>query len=163
MPVHREPPDPMTRQRITVPLSTGVRAIDGMLTMGRGQRMGIFAGSGVGKSTLMGMIARDSAADINVIALVGERGREVRDFIERDLGPEGMARSVVIAATSDQPALIRRQGALVADYISQAGMACPVRRPDRRQRGCGRAAPRVRGGDPPAEATGGQDETGSAA
>ncbi len=119
VPVHREPPDPMTRQRITVPLSTGVRAIDGMLTMGRGQRMGIFAGSGVGKSTLMGMIARDSAADINVIALVGERGREVRDFIERDLGPEGMARSVVIAATSDQPALIRRQGALVATAIAE--------------------------------------------
>jgi flagellum-specific ATP synthase len=119
VPVHREPPDPMTRERISHPLSTGIRAIDGLLTMGRGQRVGIFAGSGVGKSTLMGMIARDSAADVNVIALIGERGREVRDFIEKDLGVEGLERSVVIAATSDQPALIRRQGALVATAIAE--------------------------------------------
>jgi len=119
VPVHREPPDPMMRSRIKRPLSTGIRAIDGLLTMGSGQRVGIFAGSGVGKSTLMGMVARDSSADVNVIALIGERGREVRDFIERDLGEEGLSRSVVIAATSDQPALIRRQGALVATAIAE--------------------------------------------
>ena len=119
VPVHREPPDPLSRQRITEPLSTGVRAIDSLLTVGRGQRVGIFAGSGVGKSTLMGMVARDANADVNVIALVGERGREVRDFIEKDLGPEGLRKSVVIAATSDQPALIRRQGALVATAIAE--------------------------------------------
>jgi flagellum-specific ATP synthase len=119
VPVHREPPDPMSRQRIKEPLSTGIRTIDGLLTVGRGQRVGIFAGSGVGKSTLMGMVARSSDADVNVIALIGERGREVRDFIEKDLGPEGLERSVVIAATSDQPALIRRQGALVATAIAE--------------------------------------------
>jgi len=119
VPVHREPPDPMTRSRIKRALSSGIRAIDGLLTMGSGQRIGIFAGSGVGKSTLMGMVARDSSADVNVIALIGERGREVRDFIEKDLGPEGLSRSVVIAATSDQPALIRRQGALVATAIAE--------------------------------------------
>ena len=119
VPVHREPPDPLSRARITEALSTGVRSIDSMLTMGRGQRVGIFAGSGVGKSTLMGMVARDANADVNVIALVGERGREVRDFIEKDLGPEGLRKSVVIAATSDQPALIRRQGALVATAIAE--------------------------------------------
>jgi flagellum-specific ATP synthase len=119
VPVHREPPDPLSRHRITEALSTGVRSIDGLLTMGRGQRVGIFAGSGVGKSTLMGMVARDADADVNVIALVGERGREVRDFIEKDLGPAGLAKSVVIAATSDQPALIRRQGALVATAIAE--------------------------------------------
>jgi flagellum-specific ATP synthase len=119
VPVHREPPDPLARQRITEPLSTGVRSIDSLLTVGRGQRIGIFAGSGVGKSTLMGMVARDASADVNVIALVGERGREVRDFIEKDLGPEGLRKSVVIAATSDQPALIRRQGALVATAIAE--------------------------------------------
>jgi flagellum-specific ATP synthase len=117
--VHRDPPEPMSRHRIKAPLSTGIRAIDGLLTVGRGQRIGIFSGSGVGKSTMMGMIARESDADINVIALVGERGREVRDFVERDLGPEGLARSVVIAATSDQPALVRRQGALVATTIAE--------------------------------------------
>jgi flagellum-specific ATP synthase len=119
VPVHREPPDPLSRHRITEALSTGVRSLDGLLTMGRGQRVGIFAGSGVGKSTLMGMVARDADADVNVIALVGERGREVRDFIEKDLGPKGLAKSVVIAATSDQPALIRRQGALVATAIAE--------------------------------------------
>ena len=119
VPVHREPPDPLSRRRITEALSTGVRCLDGLLTVGRGQRFGIFAGSGVGKSTLMGMVARDADADVNVIALVGERGREVRDFIEKDLGPQGMAKSVVIAATSDQPALIRRQGAMVATAIAE--------------------------------------------
>jgi flagellum-specific ATP synthase len=124
VPVHREPPDPMTRQRIKKPLSTGIRAIDAMLTVGSGQRIGIFSGSGVGKSTLMGMVARDSAADVNVIALVGERGREVRDFIEKDLGESGLSRSVVIAATSDQPALIRRQGALVATAIAEYFRDC---------------------------------------
>ncbi len=119
VPAHREPPEPMSRHRISEPLSTGVRAIDGLLTLGRGQRIGVFAGSGVGKSTLMGMVARDSDADVNVIALVGERGREVRDFIEKDLGVEGLKRSVVIVATSDQPALVRRQGALVATAIAE--------------------------------------------
>jgi flagellum-specific ATP synthase len=117
--VHRDPPDPLSRRRITEALSTGVRSLDGLLTLGRGQRVGIFAGSGVGKSTLMGMVARDADADVNVIALVGERGREVRDFIEKDLGPQGLAKSVVIAATSDQPALIRRQGAFVATAIAE--------------------------------------------
>jgi flagellum-specific ATP synthase len=117
--VHREPPDPLNRLRIKEALSTGVRSIDALLTLGRGQRIGIFAGSGVGKSTLMGMVARDADADVNVIALVGERGREVRDFIDKDLGPEGLAKSVVIVATSDQPALIRRQGALVATAIAE--------------------------------------------
>lgn len=119
VPVHREPPDPLNRLRITEALSTGVRCLDGMLTIGRGQRIGIFAGSGVGKSTLMGMVARDADADVNVIALVGERGREVRDFIEKDLGPQGLAKSVVVVATSDQPALIRRQGALVATAVAE--------------------------------------------
>jgi flagellum-specific ATP synthase len=119
VPVHRDPPDPLTRRRITEALSTGVRSLDGMLTIGRGQRVGIFAGSGVGKSTLMGMVARDADADVNVIALIGERGREVRDFIEKDLGPEGLLKSVVVCATSDQPALIRRQGAMVATAIAE--------------------------------------------
>lgn len=101
------PSNPLNRPRVQEPISIGVRAIDGLLTIGKGQRVGIFAGSGVGKSTLMGMIARNTSADVNVIALIGERGREVLDFIERDLGPEGLQRSVVIVATSDQPALIR--------------------------------------------------------
>ncbi len=114
-----KPPNPMTRKRITDPLPLGVRAIDGLLTIGKGQRVGIFAGSGVGKSTLMGMIARNTRADINVIALIGERGREVREFIERDLTEEGLARSVVIVATSDQPALIRLKGAMVATAIAE--------------------------------------------
>jgi len=96
-----------------------VRAIDGTLTFGRGQRVGIFAGSGVGKSTLLGMIARNTSADVNVIGLIGERGREVLDFIERDLGPEGLARSVVVVATSDQPALIRMKGALITTAIAE--------------------------------------------
>src|SRR3972149_2813982 len=108
------PPDPLTRSTITEPFCTGVRAIDALLTVGKGQRIGIFSGSGVGKSILLGMIARYITADINVIALIGERGREVREFIERDLGPEGLARSVVVVSTSDQPALIRVKGAWVA-------------------------------------------------
>jgi len=117
--VHNTPPDPLTRQRITTPLPVGIRSIDGLLTCGRGQRLGIFAGSGVGKSTLLGMIARNTEADINVIGLIGERGREVREFIEKDLGEEGLARSVVVVATSDQPALVRLKGALVATAIAE--------------------------------------------
>src|SRR4029077_11623900 len=100
-------------------METGVRAIDGLLTMGRGQRVGIFAGSGVGKSTLLGMIARQAKADVNVIALLGERGREVRDFIENSLGTEGLARSVIVVATGDQAALVRARGALVATSIAE--------------------------------------------
>ena len=113
------PPDPLGRQRITEPLGTGIRAIDSLVTCGKGQRAGIFAGSGVGKSVLLGMLARNADADINVIALIGERGREVRDFIERDLGPEGLDRSVIIVATSDQPALVRIKGAQVATAIAE--------------------------------------------
>jgi FliI/YscN family ATPase len=119
MPLAAEPPNPLHRQVITEPLETGVRVIDGLLTIGRGQRIGIFAGSGVGKSTLLGMIARQAKADVNVIALLGERGREVRDFIENSLGPEGLARSVVIVATGDQAALVRARGALVATAIAE--------------------------------------------
>ena len=113
------PPDPLSRRRITSPLSLGIRAIDGMLTCGKGQRVGIFAGSGVGKSTILGMIARNTSADVNVIALVGERGKEVRDFIERDLGEEGLRRSVVVVSTSDQPALVRIKAAFVAQTIAE--------------------------------------------
>jgi flagellum-specific ATP synthase len=113
------PGNPLARPRVLTPISVGVRCIDGLLTIGKGQRVGIFAGSGVGKSTLMGMIARNTSADVNVIALIGERGREVLDFIERDLGPEGLARSVVIVATSDQPALIRIKGAMIATSIAE--------------------------------------------
>lgn len=113
------PGNPLKRPRVHEPISVGVRAIDGLLTIGKGQRMGIFAGSGVGKSTLLGMIARNTSADVNIIALIGERGREVLDFIERDLGPEGLKRSVVIVATSDQPALIRIKGALIATSIAE--------------------------------------------
>ncbi len=119
IPLSAEPPNPLERPRIREPLTTGVRAIDGLLTLGRGQRVGILAGSGVGKSVLLGMIARHTNADINVIALLGERGREVREFIERDLGPEGLARSVVIVATSDQSAVVRATGALVATAIAE--------------------------------------------
>ena len=119
MPLSAEPPHPLRRQIITEPLETGVRAIDGFLTIGRGQRVGIFAGSGVGKSTLLGMIARQAKADVNVIALLGERGREVRDFIENSLGPEGLARSVIVVATGDQAALVRARGALVATSIAE--------------------------------------------
>ncbi|AGA58224.1 MAG: flagellar protein export ATPase FliI [Thermobacillus sp.] len=116
---HNVPSNPLFRPRVTEPLGIGVRAIDGLLTVGRGQRVGIFAGSGVGKSTLLGMVARNTSADVNVIALIGERGREVLEFIERDLGPEGLARSVVVVATSDQPALIRIKGALIATTIAE--------------------------------------------
>lgn len=116
---HNTPANPLFRPRVSEPLSVGVRAIDGLLTVGKGQRLGIFAGSGVGKSTLLGMIARNTSADVNVIGLIGERGREVLDFIERDLGPEGLKRSVVIVATSDQPALIRIKGALIATAIAE--------------------------------------------
>ncbi len=117
--LERDPPNAVSRPRIDQAISTGVRAIDGMLTCGLGQRVGIFAGSGVGKSVTLGMMARYTSADINVIALIGERGREVNDFIERDLGPEGMARSVVVVATSDQPAIQRMQAALTATSIAE--------------------------------------------
>ncbi|TVX97732.1 flagellar protein export ATPase FliI [Cohnella terricola] len=113
------PGNPLDRPRVTIPLGVGVKAIDGLLTVGQGQRVGIFAGSGVGKSTLLGMIARNTSADVNVIALIGERGREVLEFVEKDLGPEGLARSVVIVATSDQPALVRMKGALIATTIAE--------------------------------------------
>jgi flagellum-specific ATP synthase len=113
------PPSAMHRRRVTEPLGVGVRAIDGLLTVGKGQRVGIFAGSGVGKSTVLGMIARNTAADVNVIALVGERGKEVRDFLERDLGEAGLKRSVVVVATSDQPALVRIKAAFVATRIAE--------------------------------------------
>ena len=117
--VNNTPPNPMGREPIAQPLVTGVKAIDGLLTLGVGQRMGIFAGSGVGKSTLLGMIARHSDADINVIGLIGERGREVKDFLENSLGEEGLKKSVVVAATSDQPALVRIKGAFVATSIAE--------------------------------------------
>lgn len=115
----KAPPNPMTRPPIRKPIQVGVKAIDSLLTMGEGQRVGLFAGSGVGKSTLLGMIARNSSADINVIALIGERGREVREFIEHDLGEEGLKKSIVVAATSDQPALMRIKGAYTATAISE--------------------------------------------
>lgn len=118
-PIYASPPDPLSRELIERPMATGVRAIDGLLTLAEGQRVGIFSGSGVGKSTLLGMVARTSQADVNVIALVGERGREVREFIEHDLGPEGLAKSVVVVATSDQPALVRIKAALVATAIAE--------------------------------------------
>jgi flagellum-specific ATP synthase len=119
MPLDADPPDPVKRPRVTDILRVGIRAIDGLLTIGRGQRIGIFAGSGVGKSTVMGMIARNAEAQVNVIALVGERGREVRDFIEESLGEEGMKKSVVVVATSDQPPLIRLKAAFVATAIAE--------------------------------------------
>ena len=119
VPLSAEPPNPLAREVVGQPLETGVRAIDGTLTFGRGQRVGIFAGSGVGKSTLLGMIARRARADVNVIALLGERGREVREFIEHSLGPEGLARSVLVVATGDQAALVRARGALVATAIAE--------------------------------------------
>ncbi len=118
-PIESMPPNPLDRVRIKEALPMGVRAIDGLLTMGSGQRIGIFAGSGVGKSTLMGMIARRASADINVITLVGERGREVLDFVEKDLKEEGLARSVLVIATSDQPALLRLKSAMVGTAIAE--------------------------------------------
>lgn len=118
-PVHNHPPNPLTRRRISEVLETGIRAIDGLMSIGKGQRVGIFAGSGVGKSVLLGMISRYTSADVNVIALIGERGREVREFIERDLGPAGLRRSVVVVATSDEAAMVRVKGALLATTIAE--------------------------------------------
>jgi len=124
-PADNDPPNPLTRERIKEVMPLGVKAIDSMLTVGRGQRLGIFAGSGVGKSTLLGMMARYAVADVNVIVLVGERGREVRDFIEKDLGEEGLKKSVLVIATSDQPALLRLKcamtGTAVAEYFRDRG------------------------------------------
>jgi len=125
--IHSAPPNPLERNRISEPLQTGVRTIDSLLTCGKGQRVGIFAGSGVGKSVLLGMIARNTNADVNVIVLVGERGREVREFIERDLGEEGLKRSVVVVATSDSPALLRIKAAMIgttiAEYFRDLGLS----------------------------------------
>jgi len=118
-PIYGKTINPLERTRITRPLALGIRSIDALLTCGSGQRMGIFSGSGVGKSVLLGMIARNTEADVNVIALIGERGREVREFIERDLGEKGLRRSVVVAATSDQPPLIRMRGAFIANTIAE--------------------------------------------
>lgn len=155
-PIFRAPPDPLKRQRIEEPITTGVRCIDGLLTCGRGQRIGIFAGAGVGKSTLLGMIARNAEADVNVISLIGERGREVREFIENDLGPEGAARSVVIVSTSDQASQLRLNaayvGTAIAEYFRDQGktvvlMMDSVTRFARALREVGLAA-----GEPPARA-----------
>jgi len=125
-PIYSDAPEPLDRPLITEQISTGVRAIDSMLTCGKGQRIGIFAGSGVGKSTLLGKIARSSKADVNVIAMIGERGREVREFIENNLGDEGMKKSVVVAVTSDKPVVVRLKGAFVAttiaEYLRDQGM-----------------------------------------
>lgn len=125
VPLQSDPISPMKRPRINQPLGTGIRAIDGLLTCGRGQRLGIFSGSGVGKSTLLGQMARATEADVNVVILIGERGREVREFIERDLGPEGLARSVVVVATGDDPAVLRLRaaylGTAIAEYFRDTG------------------------------------------
>jgi len=123
-PLYAEPLNPMKRVRIKEVVDVGVRSINGLLTLGKGQRIGILAGSGIGKSTLLGMIAKHTAADVSVIALIGERGREVKDFIERDLGPEGLARSVVVVVTSDQPPLVRMRGAYLAMAISEFFRDC---------------------------------------
>ncbi|MBA3957799.1 MAG: type III secretion system ATPase SctN [Parachlamydiaceae bacterium] len=150
------PPDPLKRQRVDKPISVGIRAIDGLLTTGIGQRVGIFAAAGGGKSTLLGMIARNAVADVNVISLIGERGREVRDFIEQDLGPEGLARSVLIVSTSDQPSQLRLNaayvGTAIAEYFRDQGksvifMMDSVTRFARALREIGLAA-----GEPPARA-----------
>lgn len=117
--IYAHPPNPLTRKRITEPLATGIRAIDGILTIGKGQRMGIFSGSGIGKSTLIGMIARNTSADVNVICLVGERGREVKEFLEKELGEDGLRRSVVVVATSDTAPLMRVKAPLVATTIAE--------------------------------------------
>lgn len=124
VPLTAAPVNPLERTPIEQPITTGVRAIDGLLTLGRGQRIGIMAGSGVGKSVLLGMIARNTSADVNVIALLGERGREVREFLERDLGPDGLSHSVVIAATSDESAVTRATGAQVATAIAEYFRDC---------------------------------------
>ncbi|MFP4481827.1 MAG: flagellar protein export ATPase FliI [Thermovirgaceae bacterium] len=118
-PLHADPPHPLKRRNIDTPLSVGIRAMDGLLTLGQGQRVGVFSGSGVGKSTLLGMMARNTEADVNVIALVGERGREVQEFLRRDLREEGMKRSVVIVATSDQPPLVRLKAAMTATAVAE--------------------------------------------
>lgn len=118
-PLYATPPNPLSRKRIEKPLNVGIRAINGLLTVGKGQRIGIFAGSGVGKSVLMGMMARNTEAQVNVIGLIGERGREVKEFIEKDLGEEGLKRSVLVVATSDQPPLIRMRAPLVATAIAE--------------------------------------------
>ena len=153
-PVERPAPEPLSRRRVTRPLALGVRALDALLTVGEGQRIGVFAGSGVGKSTLMGQIARQTEADVNVIALVGERGREVVDFLEESLGEAGRARSVVVCATSDTPSLVRLKSAFVAtaiaEYFREQGkrvlfMLDSVTRVARAQREVGLAA-----GEPPA-------------
>lgn len=120
LPIHRQPPNPMDRHLIEEPMQLGVRVMDACLTMGRGQRMGLFAGAGVGKSTLLGMLARNSDAEVNVIALVGERGRELKEFLERSLGAEAMSRCIVIVATSDTPPLVRVRAALAATTIAEA-------------------------------------------
>ncbi len=119
VPIYNSPPNPMERDRIVHPIALGIKAIDSEITCGKGQRIGLFAGSGVGKSTLLGMIARNSEADVNVIALIGERGRELKEFIEKDLGEEGIKRSVVVVATSDQSPLVRMKGALVGTTIAE--------------------------------------------
>jgi flagellum-specific ATP synthase len=118
-PIYANPMNPLLRNRIQQPLDLGIRAINGMLTVGCGQRMGIFAGSGVGKSVLLGMIARRTSADVNVIALIGERGRELNEFIQKDLGPEGLKRSVVVVATSDHLPLVRLRGGFIATAIAE--------------------------------------------
>lgn len=155
-PVIQTPPDPLKRQRITEPISVGVRAIDAVLTTGIGQRVGIFAAAGGGKSTLLGMIARNAVADVNVISLIGERGRELRDFIEKDLGPEGLARSVLVVSTSDQASQLRLNaayvGTAIAEYFRDQGksvilMMDSVTRFARAIREVGLAA-----GEPPARA-----------
>jgi len=152
--LHAEPTSPLKRARIDTPLCTGIRSIDALLTCGKGQRLGIFSGSGIGKSTLLGQLARSSSADVNVVILVGERGREVREFIERDLGPDGLSRSVVVVATSDEPALVRINaaylGTAIAEYFRDTRrdvllMMDSITRFARAQREIGLAA-----GEPPA-------------
>jgi flagellar protein export ATPase FliI len=154
--VYQEAPDPLHRNRVNKPISVGVRAIDGLLACGEGQRIGLFAAAGVGKSTLLGMIARNTEADVNVITLVGERGREVRDFVEQDLGPEGLKRSVIVCATSNEPSLVRLKaayvGTAIAEYFRNQGkkvmlMMDSVTRFARAQREVGLAC-----GEPPARA-----------
>jgi FliI/YscN family ATPase len=155
-PVFGYPPDPLRRQRVTRPISIGVRTIDSLLTCGEGQRIGLFAAAGVGKSTLLGMIARNTEAEVNVIGLIGERGREVRDFLEHDLGAEGLKRSVVVCATSNEPSLVRLKAAYIttaiAEYFRNRGMKVmlmmdSVTRFARAQREVGLAC-----GEPPARA-----------
>lgn len=155
-PVRNDPPDPMKRERITQPISVGLRVLDGCLTVGLGQRVGIFAAAGGGKSTTIGMIARFASADVNVIALIGERGREVRDFMEKDLGEDGLKKSVVVVSTSDQPSQLRLNaayvGTAIAEYFRDQGksvilMMDSVTRFARAVREVGLAA-----GEPPARA-----------